>query len=376
MVYDVCFLLLQSIAHDARTLNLARTLRKHGKSVLLLGIGSAEDSARLAPEGIDFIPILSPPAPSKLTLRWLKFHASIFFHGRKYQARIYCAEDVFTLPTAFMLASEFKAQLIYDSREIFSALASNHSRPLRQKIISRIERYYAPKITSVFTSGELDSDYLATYLSIPRPEVVMNVPPFSALGKSDLFRALYRIPNEFKILLYQGWIAEGRGILDAVRSLRFIPNVVLCLLGDGEYQTTVQEAAQNEGVANRVYFCGKVPYDRLPQWTASADAGLCFIEPITLSYNYALPNKLFEYCMAGIPSLVSDLPAMRKVIDSFPIGIVVSPGSPPEVLATAIQGLFDKDFLDTFHTIRESAARTYCWESQEHTVLKIFSTVS
>lgn len=373
MVYDVCFLLLQSIAHDARTLNLARTLKKHGKSILLLGIGTAEDGARLSTEGIDFVAILPPTAPAKLALRWLKFHSALFFHGRKYQARIYCAEDVFTLPSAFMLASGNRARLVYDSREIFSALASNHSRPLRQKMISSIERYYIPKISRIFTSGDLDSDYLATYLSIPRPDVVMNLPPYSPAVKSDLFRALYRIPNEFKILLYQGWIAEGRGILHAVRSLRYLPDIALCLLGDGEYQTTVRETAQHEGVADRVYFCGKVPYDRLAQWTAAADAGLCFIEPITLSYSFALPNKLFEYCMAGIPSLVSDLPAMRHVTDRYPIGKVVSPDSTPEELAAAIRELFSADFLDRFHSVQASAARTYCWENQESTVLDIFA---
>ena len=376
MVYDVCFLLLQSVAHDARTLNLARTLTKNGQSVLLLGIGSGEDITRLASEGIGFVPILPPNVPQKLILRWLKFHAALVRHGRKYQAKTYCAEDVFTLPSASMLASQFRARLLYDSREIFSALASNHSRLLRQKIISGLERHYVRKVHTIFTSGDLDSDYLADYLDIPRPNVVMNVPPYSETAPSDLFRALYRIPHDYTILLYQGWIAEGRGILSAVRALRYAPDIVLCLLGDGEYQSVVRRTAEEVGVADRVYFCGKVPYDRLPQWTASADIGLCFIEPVSLSYSFALPNKLFEYCMAGIPSLVSDLPAMRHVVERFPVGILVSPDASPEEIAQMLYRLLEPASRAAFAACRQAAAREYCWEHQEQTVLSIFSDKS
>mgnify|MGYP002140259413 FL=1 len=77
--------------------------------------------------------------------------------------------------------------------------------------------------------------------------------------------------------------------------------------------------------------------------------------------------------MAGIPSLVSDLPAMRHVTDRYPIGKVVSPDSTPEELAAAIRELFSADFLDRFHSVQASAARTYCWENQESTVLDIFA---
>ena len=374
MVYDVCFLLLQSIAHDARTLNMARTLVKNGKKVLLLGIGTESDVSRLANEGLTFIPILPQLTSSKLTLRWIKFHTNVLFNCSKFQAKIYCAEDVFTLPTAFMLSSRHKARVVYDSREIFSALASNHSRPLRQKFISMIERYYTPKLSNIFTSGDLDSDYLATYLSIPRPYVVMNVPACSTPLPSTILRETCSISMNSKILLYQGWIAEGRGIMSAVKALRYLPEVHLCLLGDGEFQTDVRQVATQEGVLARVHFCGKVPYDELPKWTASADAGLCFIEPISLSYTLALPNKLFEYCMAGIPSLVSDLPAMRNVIEQFPIGKLVSPDSSSIELATTISALFEESFQHSFHDIQAKAARTFCWENQEKTVLDIFTT--
>jgi len=75
------------------------------------------------------------------------------------------------------------------------------------------------------------------------------------------------------------------------------------LLGDGGYEKTLLNEAKLLKVDKRVIFCGKVDYDLLHEYTCSADAGLCFIQPVSISYQYALPNKLFEYIMAGIPVL-------------------------------------------------------------------------
>jgi glycosyltransferase involved in cell wall biosynthesis len=52
----------------------------------------------------------------------------------------------------------------------------------------------------------------------------------------------------------------------------------------------------------------------------SADFGLCLIQNVSLSDYYCLPNKLFEYCFAGVPVLASDLPDVRAVLEEFNIG--------------------------------------------------------
>jgi len=66
-----------------------------------------------------------------------------------------------------------------------------------------------------------------------------------------------------------------------------------------------------------------VPYDELHALTCGADVGVCLIEPLSMSYEYALPNKLFETMMARIPVLVTDLPALRRHIESHPVGLIV-----------------------------------------------------
>ncbi len=373
MLYDACFILLQSIAHDARTLNMARTLVGRGKSVLLLGVGTEAERRLLEQEGLDFYPVLIPPVKQKLALRWIDFLRAIYKLRKIAKARTYWAEDVFSLPSAFFLAKRHKGKVIYDSREIFSALGSLAESPKKQNVISAIERYYAPKAASIFTSGDLDSGYLAEILPVTRPAVVMNVPPFYNSYKTNIMREKFSIDSSKKIILYQGMIAHGRGIMKSVSALEFLPECVLCLVGDGDFSEQVKLHAEQVGVSSRVVFCGKVPYDELPMWTASADVGMCFIEPISLSYSFALPNKLFEYCMAGIPSVVSNLEAIARVIAEFPIGVIRQSSATPEEIADAIKETLSPKFQEKFHRVKPIATKKYCWEYQEETVMTLFN---
>ena len=81
----------------------------------------------------------------------------------------------------------------------------------------------------------------------------------------------------------------------------------------------------NSNCSDRIHFLGAVNHNELLTYTASADIGLALIENISISYYYALPNKLFEYIMAGVPILSSNLPQMKKVIDDYQVGKYVDP---------------------------------------------------
>ena len=67
------------------------------------------------------------------------------------------------------------------------------------------------------------------------------------------------------------------------------------------------------------------------------------IEPVSLSYEYALPNKLFEYMMARIPSIVTDLPALRAHIAAYPVGVLVNRALSVDAVVAAVASLRASD---------------------------------
>jgi glycosyltransferase involved in cell wall biosynthesis len=88
-----------------------------------------------------------------------------------------------------------------------------------------------------------------------------------------------------------------------------------------------------------VHWLGAVPYDTLHALTCGADVGLCLIEPVSMSYEYALPNKLFEYMMARVPCLATDLPALHDHITRYPVGILVERALSPQAIVDAMERL-------------------------------------
>ena len=73
---------------------------------------------------------------------------------------------------------------------------------------------------------------------------------------------------------------------------------------------------------------GQIHFDKLFNFTCSADLGLSFEDDTCLAYRYALPNKIFDYINAEIPVLVSDLPEYRHVINKYNVGCVLKSRKP------------------------------------------------
>jgi glycosyltransferase involved in cell wall biosynthesis len=373
--FDVCFIGIVPLKTDARMLNMLRTLAAAGKYVCCIAFGEESEKAEFLKEGIVFLPVrdISPVRAWKLWLHFLK-EASRF--KKDISAKNYVAADIFCLPLArnfskFHSKKTFKRKFFYDAREIYSALGSLAKNPLKQKFFTQFEKYYVKFCDGILTSGELDADFLQKHFLLKtRPTVYLNVPPFKNAVPSNIIREKFFLKDSTKILLYQGMISAGRGLIPAIRALPFLKNAVLCIIGDGDFKSEILKEAELLKVEDCVIFAGRIPYDELHAWTCAADAGLSFIEPISLSYEFALPNKLFEYTMAEIPSLVSDLPALKNVLKDYKIGEVISADTPPEEVAEAIEKLFKN--RDVYVPECRRAAHVFCREAQAEILLKFF----
>jgi glycosyltransferase involved in cell wall biosynthesis len=129
------------------------------------------------------------------------------------------------------------------------------------------------------------------------------------------------------------------------------------------------EYASTKPWHDRIHFPGGIPNSELAVWTASADVGMCFIEPQSLSYRLALPHKLFEYAMARIPALVSDLPAMRRVMEQFPFGELVAATASPQECAQLLERLVRN--ASSYVPFAEAAAAVYNREAQHAEIVRI-----
>lgn len=310
---------LGNINYDTRCKNFYESFEKLNYEVSFIGFDFLTKG---------FIPINGKISVYKLEkknslLFYLRFYFKLFVETLKKDFSICFAEDVFVLPVFYIVAKIKKAKVFYDSRELFGFLASLKERKITQFLIYRLERCFIRKVDGVIVTGGLDAEFIRTHYKINNVFVLRNLPFIKKTFNKYNLRKKFNIPEENLLLIYQGVVVKGRGLKLAFEALVETKKTSLVILGDGEYKDHYENLVDEYCIREKVFFAGKVSQDDLLNYTASADLGICLIENLSLSYYYALPNKLFEYIMAEIPVIISDLPQMVKITDDYKVGYVI-----------------------------------------------------
>ena len=86
-----------------------------------------------------------------------------------------------------------------------------------------------------------------------------------------------------------------------------------------------------------------------------------------------MPNKLFEYAMAGLPVMVSKLKDMSNLVEQYQMGVVVDDVSISGV-NVAIDALLSHN-LDSMKIKAYRVACDYSWEVQEIKLLAAYKKI-
>jgi glycosyltransferase involved in cell wall biosynthesis len=297
-------------------------------------------------------------------------------------ADVYHAHDLINLPVAYRAARARGAKLAYDAHELFSEIDNPWIR-VRRGYWRRTEKRLLPACLLATTVNEFIADEMARRYGVPPPEVIYNCPqapegfdPEAAARAGHLHNAL-GLPREVRVVLYQGWLGEGRGLEEMIRGAGRLrsANAVLALMGYGDYRSGLEAIASRGGLGDVVRFLDPVPQGDLLAYCASASVGLIPYRPVDLNHYYSSPNKLFDFIQARLPILANDLPFLRKVIAGRDIGMVASMTTPDSV-GEAMLGILSK--LDDAHTASRwrhnlaQAAQVYNWEHEGEKLLRLF----
>ncbi|MCS7053879.1 MAG: glycosyltransferase [Ignavibacterium sp.] len=352
---------LGNINYDTRCFNLFNSLKKAGYEVEFIGFDWLTKNFT-SQKGEKTIYKLVKKSPS-LTF-YFKFYSILKLNLLIKKYDLLFAEDLYTLPACIIIGKLKRAKIIYDSRELFGFLAGLKDRPFIQFLWQIVEKIFIKKSDLVLVTGLLDELFLQKKYNISNTIVIRNLPLFNkSFKKIDLYDK-YKIDESKKILVYQGVVVKGRGIRIIFDLLKQTDEYILLILGDGEDLTYFKELAISMSINHKVIFVGKIPQEELLNYTSGSFVGLSLIENLSLSYYYALPNKLFEYIMAEIPVIVTNLPQMKSVIDEFQVGYVVEE-SDIESLKAILQELSsDKNHYEQLKLNCRKASEILCWEKE------------
>jgi glycosyltransferase involved in cell wall biosynthesis len=240
-------------------------------------------------------------------------------------------------------------------------VASTAGRPWATLFWHALEGRFIRRADAVFTVSPSIAERLATMYGIPSPAVLYNVPEWQDVARSDRLREVIGVPTDQAIVLHQGNVQHGRGAETLVEAMRQVRGAALVFLGGGAGRSALEVRVRENGIRH-VHFLDAVPPADLLPITASADIGVTLLEDNCLNHHFALPNKLFEYLMAGLPVVGSDLPEIRRVVAGFDVGTLVDAGDPAAV-AGGIQALLDDPERRAACAARaRPACETFRWE--------------
>ena len=114
---------------------------------------------------------------------------------------------------------------------------------------------------------------------------------------------------------------------------------------------------------NRVEFVEPVAFTDIVSRATEADIGYCVLENFSPQRQYTSPNKFFEYAMAGLAIVCSDLPELRKVGDQYGHCVFVD-AYDVMAIANAINGLTAVR-INELKRNALVAARDLCWENEQ-----------
>ena len=357
----VLMLLKSSLDYDSRVKKEIASLAAAGFKISLVSVNGSLDSS-LETHNILYYQAKRRflPGVSSFLSQFLFMRSAVNAYKKH---DIIHSHELNTLFAGVMLKiiKNRKIKLLYDSHEY-----APNDVPNEGKLSITVKHLFEKALIHFADSVIVVSDSIANEYSrlygIPKPHLVLNCPAYHEQPKRNLFRKRLGIRADQTIFLYQGGLSKGRGIellLEAFSDLNTDKNVLVCM-GYGPLEGLIQEKAQQQST---VFFHPAVSPDVLLNYTSSADYGVSFIEDSCLSYRYCLPNKMFEYLMAGLPVLTSNLYEMKRLVETEGIGIVAEENT-VEGFRKAVEASLIQDY-DAIQKNVFAARRKYCWENQE-----------
>ena len=389
---NVCLHVLGRARGDVRALRAARALSEAGYAATIIDI-EGEQEGKLPMETIADVSVRHIGVPAaflatrfkrRVLLRAARMFLQSAWQLLQMPADIYHALDLPALFACYVSARLRRKPLIFEAYELpLSTLPPSElsaSRRLLHLLLKPLLAHVLPRCAAVITVSPPIVEEMKRRYHLTNVALVRNIPEYRQVQKSDRLRCYLGIGPEVRIALYQGNIQSDRQLDRLVRAAAFLQdNTVIVIMGAnvGTTQQQLESLIESEGVGDRVKIIPPIPYDELFTWTASADIGLIvYAADYSANVQMMLPNKLFEYMMAGLPVLSSPLEAIMEVVHTHQVGQVLPSLTSPDIAAAINRMLDDPLALAAMreHAL-EAAREEYCWEKERSRLLSLYQAL-
>lgn len=341
-----CVPVLNYFTSDNRVLRTCRFLARHGYEVHVIAVGREDlpDEERLDDITVHRFRVDRRFVPAGPIRRGINLTAAgayaAFIAGavrlvRRLRPAVIHANDWNTLFLGPSLRTPHRT--IYDMHELFQDLDYlNFPRPVN-RVIAGIDRVGLRRADAVLCVSKPIADELRTLTDRP-VYVVRNVPDAGVVAGRESARVAALLQDGRKHLVFLGGLQRQKGALEMAHLLARLPSdfALDCFAGVTEKNRFFLDEVARLGIADRVTIHPYLAPEEFGPTLRHAWAGLSFFVASSRIYDYALPNKIFEYLLCGLPVLVSPTRAQAQLVEETGLGLVVDVADPAAAAARVL----------------------------------------
>jgi glycosyltransferase involved in cell wall biosynthesis len=363
----ICHITINQIEFERRIHNQIETAKELGYKVLFVSLGKPGEKKCEKKNRILMKRIFSR-FHEKGLLKFLSFNIKLFFYILFKPIQIIHCHDLWPLPAAAFASLLKNCSLVYDAHEYYGGLNIFNKRPARKNIWMIMEWLSIPLVNTLITVSEpLGELYRKRYPQLKKVDIIRNVPKFEEPKKSEKF-----VDSLFKnTVIFHGHFKPGRGLQNLVQAMKNLPDVKLILVGGGELKDTLY-SLDSDLKLNNIEFVDYINQNELISHASMADIGIVLFESTSLNYSFALPNKFFEYAMAGLPILASNIETLKYYIEKYDVGKIVNPDNIEEISNTLKEMLSEEFNLKKWKSNCLQMAKECNWENESKKIVGIY----
>ncbi|MDP4270341.1 MAG: glycosyltransferase [Bacteroidota bacterium] len=301
-------------------------------------------------------------------LFYAEYNLRLFLYGLFHRFDLIVSNDLDTLLACFLLSKIKRIPIVYDSHEYFTESVGLEGRSFQKNIWTFIEMLIVPRLKHCYTVSPTIARIYTEKYDVPFA-LVRNFP-----DAGIRFQKIETgFPPDKKILLYQGVFNPGRNLEAVIEAMQYVDDILFVLIGYGELEPLLRELTVKFNVTEKVKFLGKMPYEKMMQYTHYADLGIGLEFPLSESFKYSLPNKVFDYSLARLPFITLATPEVETILQEFEIGIKVSFSNASELAHIIKESIHDNDLLAEIRQNQRKASQVYTWDNECKELRKIYA---
>lgn len=300
-----------------------------------------------------------------------------FFICSKYSKRadvLHCHEYQSLLIA--LILKKFRRQIVvYDCHEFQPELFANSFFPdssvmyvLIRRSFAWFEKFLIRRCDGIITVNDFLVERLGVVCQLTC--LLPNYPSARFLsdesGQQSKIKTLKEKLNTKFVLGFAGVLSADMGVDKLISMIRFyakqVPNVHLLLIGYGDL-IRLENCVAEHGAKDLVSFTGHFRTDELRSYLELVDVGFCLTDPGCWRLAHSSATKIFQYCAAGIPSVLSDNPAHRKLLDKAEFALLVDYNDCDDI-AEKVKLLASDSVLRKSMGIAAKSTFLKCWNAE------------